>query len=448
MTDRETTQAALTLLELHKGDMGRTKVPPKASWTHSSRTQSTSYTTSNASGITVRDDEPILEDTAMTSRDEPKTPRAIGADGTVQPGPYPTPVSAAQQPSKSQKKAQRKDNPSVKSSIKYGKWSPSGRSWFVNRQSVPGDRPPPPGANYSYRPVYLNKQPRSPTPQERHSSVVSSVDSEPIIARPRRRRLYRRSDALADKTAEAGPNTVSEAEDSDASGVESNPIIIRRQRRPLSPIKESRSPNPTSITVGSYLTQQSRDSPFRETSLASDLYEGVQNRVRRRNRNLRRSNRLNPRSRESSATPPVATRIRRMQGTTIAAPSRLRSGTVRKNSIKLEASEPEEEAEETTHESSEQSEDPTELKSEGEEAVLKRSPRKDRPPRPSRQRPSPQPSASWVRRSQRSIRAGPKDLPRETVEPGRMTLDEWVNEENVLKMTPPYLSSGSEYEGG
>ena len=379
----------------------------------------------------------------MTSREEPKTPRAIDGDGTVQLGPYPTPISAAQQPSKRQKKV---DNSKAKLLVKYGRWSPSGRSWFANRRSVPGDRPPPRGASYSYRPVSFNEQPSSPIPQERHSSVASGVELEPIVARPRRRRLYRLSEALGDQTAEVGPSTVSEAQDSDASSVDSNPIVIQRRRR-LPPIQESGSPNPASITVGSYLSQQSRDSPFRETSLASDLYEGVQSRVRRRNRNLRRSNRLNPRSHESSPTPPIATRTRGSQGTTLVTPGRLRSGTIRKDPIKFEASEPDEEAEETTHESSEQSEDPTELKSEGEEAVLKRSPRKDRPPRPSRQRPSPQPSASWVRRSQRSIRAGPKNLPRETVEPGRMTLDEWVDEENVLRLTPPYLSSGSEYEG-
>ena len=439
MTDGETTEAALALLQLQKGDMGRTKVPPKAARTHSSRKPSTSHTTNNTSGITVRADAHILEDTTMTSQ-VPKTPRAIDGDGTVQPGPYPTPVSAAQQPSKSQKKAQRKDNPSVKSSVKYGRWSPSGRSWFANRRSVPGDRPPPRGATYSYRPVDLDEQPRSPMPQERHSSVVSSVESEPIIARPRRRRLYQRSEALDDQTAEAGPSTVSEAEDSDESSVDSNPIIIQRRRR-LPPIQESRSPNPSGITVGSYLNQQSPESPFRETSLASDLYEGVQNRVRRRNKNLRRSKRLSPRSGESSATPPIATRTRGSQGTTLATPSRLRSGTVRKDPIKLEASEPEEEAEETAPESPGDIEDPTEPGLEREEAVvLKRPLRRDRPPRPSHQRPSPQPSASWVRRSQRSTRAGPTNAPFETVEPGRMTLDEWVDEENALRLTPPYLS--------
>ena len=413
MTDRETTEAALTLLELQKGDRACPKL-------------SNSSTTNNTDGITVR--ETILEDSVMADLEEPNTPRGSIGDTEGQPGPYPTPVSSSPKLSKGQ--------PRTKSPIKYGRWSKSGRSWFANRRAIPGDRPPPKGASYSYRPGYFNQEPRLPTPEERYPSVISSVESEPIITRPRRRRLYQRSQALDEQNVGVGPSAANEAGVSDRSSIDSNPIIIRRRRR-ISPVRESRSPTLAKITVGSYLNQQSRDSPFRETSLASDLYEGVRNRVRRRDRNLRRSSRLNLRSRGNSATPAVSTRTR-----TTAAPKKLRSGTVL-NPINLEESH----IEETVAESPGQNEDPNEPESESGEVAVESPPRSTRPPRPSRQRPTPQPSASWVRRSQRFTRAGPTNPPVETVDSRRMTLEEWVDEENVLGLTPPYLSSGSEYGG-
>ena len=354
----------------------------------------------------------------------------------VQPGPYPTPESAAQQPPKRQKKVEREDASNIKLLVKYGRWSKSGRSWFANRRSVPGDRPPPHGAKYSYRPVYFND---SPTPQERHSSVASSEDSEPIITHPRRRSLHQRLVAL--ENAENDLNTVSEAE-YDGSSDDSNPIIIRRRRRPLPPIRET---SPLRISIGSYLSQQSPDSPLRESSLASDLQESVQNRVRRRDNNLRRSNRLKPRSRERSRTPPIASRTRRSRGATLATSSRLRSGAVRKDPVKLEESE----GEDTAPESSEHSEAPVKLEgSESDEAAVASLLRRSRPPRPVRRRPSPQPSASWVRRSQRPTRASTTNPPLNRAEPGRMTLEEWMDEENALELTPPYQSSSSEYGGG
>ena len=393
-------------------------------WVESSREPSDFSSTGS---ITVRDDGPVTEDTAMTIREEPETPRKTSGDGTVQPGPYPTPVSTDQQPSKRQ------------NLVKYGRWSNSGKSWFTNRRAVPGDRPPPQGVSYIYRPANFKEQPESPTPKERQQSVVSSVESEPIITRPRRRRLYQRSDALHDQNAEVDPVTTNKAENSDGSSDDSDRPIIRRRRRPLSPIRESTS----------YLSQQSRDSPFRETSLASDLHEGVQNRVRRRKTNLRRSKRLNPPSRQSSVTPPVATRTRRSQASIRTTPRRLRSGKERQPPIKRDASEAEEEAEETAHESSEQGEDAIKLEeSESEEVVVKPQPRRAGISRRVRNRPSSQPSAPWVRRSQRPTRAGPTNPILGKVEPGRMTLKDWVDEEDALQMTPLYVSSGSEYEGG
>ena len=414
MTDRETTEAALTLLELHKADRARTKL-------------SDASTTSNAGDITVR--ETILKDSVMANMEEPNTPRGSIGDTDGQPGPYPTPVSSSQKPSKGQ--------PRTKRPIKYGRWSKSGRSWFANRRAIPGDRPPPQGATYSYRPVYFNEQLRSPTPEERYPSVIPSVESEPTITRPRRRRLYQRVQALDEQNVEVGPSTANEAGEPDRSSVDSNPIIIRRRGR-IPVIRESRSATPAGITVGSYLSQQGRDSPFRETSIASDLYEGVQNRVRRRNKNLRRSKRLNPRSRGNSATPPVSTRTRTTQATARATPRKQRSRTAKELPIKLEDSD----AEETVAKSPAQSEDPTEAKSESEEVATESPSRRDSPPQP-----SPQPSASWVRRSQRYTGAGRQNPHPETVDSDRMTLEEWVDEEDVLELTPPYLSSGSEYGG-
>ena len=419
MTDRKTTEAALILLELQKGDMGRTKVPPKTPWTQSSLQPSTSSTTNNTNHITVPGTIPEASRTATP--EDPKTPHGSTSRTELQPGPYPTPDSSAQHPSRDEPK-------DPKFFIKYGRWSPSGKSWFANRRSVPGDPPPPQGAAYSYRPLY----PKSPTPQQRQPSVVSSEDSEPIITRPKRRRgVSRRSQALEVKTAEVTTNE--EAEESDDSSDDSEPIIVRRRRRQLSPIRESRSPTPAKLTVGEYLSQRDSNSPFRETSLASDLYEGVQQRVRRRDGNLRRSRRLNPRA----ATPPIAARTRGSRASAVVAGRRLRSGRVRKETIKIEESD----GEETIKGSPEQSEDEdlTELESESEKST-------PRPPpsRSDRQRSSPQPSPSWVRRSTR--RSGPQNPP---VEPERMTLEEWVDEEDVLELTPPVsLSSGSEYRGG
>lgn len=319
MTDRKTFEAALTLLELQKGDMARTKLRPKAPGPHPSRKPSTSSTTTNANHITAPNT--ILKNSRLENPEDPKTPRESTGNTEVQPGPYPTPISSTQQPSKGQAKVQLKDDSNVKLLVKYGRWSPSGRSWFANRRSVPGDRPPPRGASYSYRPLYSKQQPRSPTPQPRQSSVVSSTESQPIVMRPKmRRRLSQRSQAPAQQTAEVTLNTANEAEESDGSSDDPDPVIIRRRHRlRLSPTRKSRSP----ITVGEYLNRQKNrasdsDSPFRETSLASDLYEGVQDRVRRRDENLRRSRRLNPRSfREGSATPPIAARTRRSKASAV-----------------------------------------------------------------------------------------------------------------------------------
>ncbi|KAL8788949.1 MAG: hypothetical protein Q9195_007065 [Heterodermia aff. obscurata] len=407
--DRKTIEAALTLLELHKGDMAPTKLLPITPCT-SSRQSSTYFSTSNAGSIKTHGT--TSEDTAVANPEQPKTPRGSTDDREVWPGPYPTPAPSAEQPSK---KVKPEDETHVKMLVKYGRWSDSGRSWFPNRRSVPGDRPPPQGAQYSYRPVYFNRLPilqarhssvdseltiarprrrkqfeavgdrleengpstdieyqpiyfdEQPTPKERHSSVASSADSEPIISRPNRHRLLK---------------VVSEEDTditSDASSVDSNPIIIRRRRRPLQDSSSAKT------QISSYLTQQNRDSPLSETSLPSDLHARVQNRVRRRIDNLQRSSR---------------------------APRKLKSGNTKEYSIPLADSD------ETAPESPEDQSDSS----------------------------SQSPPQRWVRRSRR--RRSKRKPPRNPEPKDRMTLEEWVDEEDVMQLTPPqYESSGSEWEG-
>lgn len=422
--------------------MARTKLPPLAPSTTPSRKPSTSSPTSNARSITIRDEGPILENTAITSREGPNTPRGSTNSREEQRGPYPTPVSSAQQPSKGQKNVKPEDESNVKMLVKYGRWSDSGRSWFPNRRSVPGDRPPPQGAHYSYRPVYFNEQPRSPTPPERYSSVASSVESEPIIARPSRRRIHQHLEAIEEQIDEDARDPGPRAEKiSDQSSLDSNPIIIRNRRPPPSPIRSS---TPIITTVRSYLTHQTRAPPPREPTLANNLHKAVQH--RRRNRTLQR--RPDPRSRESSPTPPIATRTRRPRVTTPApppaAPPRSRPRTT---TGELSDSEAQETTAPERSPGPQSGEEDLSEPPESESSESPPPPRRDnnRPPGPVRRQ------QAWVRRSRRKRHgAGAGDLAPSpsSGEQGRMTLEEWVDEENVLGLSPPYVSSGSEYQDG